>query len=134
VRSVISSEEDVNIKIAEAEDYILDAEDKEALGEYKEALILSQKAKKIVEQIEAYRKIKEAEEKESEKAAKKESRETPVEEPVEEEVVEEVPTEEVSVEEPSELTEEELRAQVIKSIEETKSKLNLNLSTQTLLQ
>lgn len=137
VKDLISSEEDVNRKISEAKEYILDAEDKEAKGEYKEALILSQKAKKIVEQIDAYKKIKLAEEKDSKEASEKEAKEKEAEDiGVKEEVPETTEDESVKVEETTETEiketpEDILRAQVIKSIEETKNKLNFSQSTRT---
>ncbi len=55
---IIKSEEDVESRIKKAEDLLIQAEIERVNKNYKEALVLSQKAKKIIRQIEIYRKIK----------------------------------------------------------------------------
>ena len=58
---VISSETDAELKVKEAEVFLLQAEQAKTSGKFREALMLSQEAKKIISQIEEYKKIKSVE-------------------------------------------------------------------------
>lgn len=55
-----NQEFNIDQKIKEAENLILESDAAKARGDFKESLTLSQKAKKIIQQIEEYRKIKES--------------------------------------------------------------------------
>lgn len=55
---IIKSEEDVEARIKRAEDLLIQAEVERENKNYREALVLSQRAKKIIRQIEIYKKIR----------------------------------------------------------------------------
>lgn len=139
------SEEDIETKIQVAEDLLKRAEYEKGVGHYREALILSQSARKIIQQIEEYRKIKEAPQViKTEIKSTLESTEinkTPT------QVIEPEKEKESSVEEkesetsvvPPIVEKIDLKAEAIKSLEETTSsfkKLNMGstLEAQTRLQ
>lgn len=142
--NTIKSDSDVEAKIKEAENLLIKAGEKSIAGEYKEALSLSQDAKKIAEQIEIYRKIKKLdienkiETKKTQPVSTSTETSTKTETKVDVEVdvmptKEEVPVTPVTLPK-KELTNDELKAQVIQSIEETKNKLNFNQEAQIHLQ
>ncbi|MDQ5952996.1 MAG: hypothetical protein QG551_224 [Patescibacteria group bacterium] len=143
----IKSDADVEAKIKEAEGLLLQASEKSLAGKYKEALMLSQDAKKIAEQIEIYRKIKKLDTATDAEVKKESSSTTPnTSTTIKTETkvnVELTPTTSVGEKntattttptENKEPTNDELKAQVIKSIEEAKNKLNFNQEAQIHLQ
>ncbi len=126
----IVSETDAELKVKEAENLLLQAEEAKLLGDFKEALRLSQEAKKIIWQIEEYKKIKSVEaEVQSENTTKTpDVTSTKVESKTEVSPVIEIKKDVLPI--------EDIKAEAIKSIEETNAsfkKINLSQSTGTRL-
>ncbi|MDQ5883462.1 MAG: hypothetical protein QG654_376 [Patescibacteria group bacterium] len=120
---IIQSETDAELKVKEAESLLIKAEEAKASGNFKEALLLSQEAKKIIGQIEEYKKIKSVE------ALEVNSLEVPT----TKEGALEVEAKEII---PAEILPIDIKAEAIKSLEETNAslkKINLNQSTQSRL-
>lgn len=124
----IVSETDAELKVKEAENLLLQAEGAKLLGDFKEALLLSQEAKKIIWQIEEYKKIKNVEaEVEGESTTKIPDATLPIK--VEANTKTEVKS---SVEVKDVLPLEDIKAEAIKSLEETNASFkNINLSQST---
>jgi hypothetical protein len=137
-----NQEFNIDQKIKEAESLILESDAAKARGDFKESLTLSQKAKKIIQQIEEYRKIKEASEVtklENEIITEVNTEEVnTIQTNIKEEVLPtpvEIKTE-VKTETKPGMTLKDLEAQAIKSLEETNEslkKINSIQSTQTRL-
>ncbi|MDQ5901669.1 MAG: hypothetical protein QG580_384 [Patescibacteria group bacterium] len=128
----------IDQKIKEAEDLIKQSDLAKSVGNFKESLTLSQKAKKIIQQIEEYKKIKSAEIIPATEETKEVPKET-VADPIKE--AETTPSVEVKTDIKTETKTEinpglnikELEAAAIKSLEETNEslkKINFNQSTQ----
>ncbi|MEZ4211137.1 MAG: hypothetical protein R3B39_02520 [Candidatus Paceibacterota bacterium] len=128
----ISSETDAKLKVKEAESLLVQAEAAKKSGNFKQALLLSQQAKKIIAQIEEYQKIKQADLSSEESTSKSESTKTEV-APVTKEPATEV---EVKEEIKTEVPVVDIKAEAIKSLEETNAslkKINFIQSTQNRL-
>lgn len=139
LRSIeIVSETDAELKVKEAESLLLKAEEAKANGNFKEALMLSQEAKKIIGQIEEYKKIKNVEAVfESKELLEQNATEKAPEEstaPVKEtEIKTDIKTE---IKNEVEVLPIDIKAEAIRSLEETNAsfkKINLNQSTETRL-
>lgn len=133
-------ETDVEIRIRVAEELLKKADEEKLAGNYKEALRLSQLAKKIIQQIEEYRKIKALETKvEAEIVEQTETIQPTKVIPTTEANTAtkvEVKTPTVVSPEKTELSTAELEAAAIKSLKETNEsfkKLNFNQEAQTRL-
>lgn len=139
LRSIeIVSETDAELKVKEAESLLLKAEEAKVNGNFKEALMLSQEAKKIIGQIEEYKKIKNVEAvSESKELLEQNATEKAPEEstaPVKEtEIKTDIKTE---IKNEVEVLPIDIKAEAIRSLEETNAsfkKINLNQSTETRL-
>lgn len=132
----ISSETDAKLKVKEAENLLVQAEAAKKSGNFKQALLLSQQAKKIIAQIEEYQKIKQTDLSSEESTSKSESTKTEV-LPVTKEPVTEVEVkEEIKTEVKTEVPVVDIKAEAIKSLEETNAslkKINFIQSTQNRL-
>lgn len=132
---IISSETDAELKVKEAEEFLLKAEEAKISGKFREALMLSQEAKKIISQIEEYKKIKSVES----TSAIKNTAETQTKVDTNTKGIV-VPTEKSptaattpSAELKTEIKPVDIKAEAIKSLEETNAslkKINLIQSTQ----
>jgi hypothetical protein len=136
LRSIeIISETDAELKVKEAESLLLKAEEAKVSGNFKEALMLSQQAKKIIGQIEEYKKIKSVEavfenkELSEQNSTKTETEESTV--PVKEtEIKTDIKTE---IKNEVEVLPIDIKAEAIRSLEETNAslkKINLSQSTE----
>ncbi len=139
LRSIeIVSETDAELKVKEAESLLLKAEEAKANGNFKEALMLSQEAKKIIGQIEEYKKIKSVEavfeiKELSEQKATEKAPEEPTAPVKETEIKTDVKTE---IKNEVEVLPIDIKAEAIRSLEETNAsfkKINLSQSTETRL-
>ena len=136
LRSIeIVSETDAELKVKEAESLLIKAEEAKVNGSFKQALMLSQQAKKIIGQIEEYKKIKnveavfESKELSEQNSTKTETLEYTV--PVKEtEIKTDIKTE---IKNEVEVLPIDIKAEAIKSLEETNAslkKINLSQSTE----
>ena len=136
LRSIeIVSETDAELKVKEAESLLIKAEEAKVNGSFKQALMLSQQAKKIIGQIEEYRKIKSVEavfenkELLEQSAIEKAPEESTV--PVKEtEIKTDMKTE---IKNEIEVLPIDIKAEAIRSLEETNAslkKINLSQSTE----
>lgn len=119
----ISSEYDVKLRIQESEKLIIQAEEAKKSGDFKQALLLSQQAKKIITQIEEYQKIKQVEVSNLENSQKVNTEKNPINlENKEEQSVNQI-KEDVKAEVKVETQTVDIKAEAIKSLEETNASL-----------
>ncbi len=129
--AMIISETDAELRVKDAQSLLLQAENAKKSGNFKEALILSQQAKKIIAQIEEYQKIKHASEVSVETTQKTDTTKT---EPSTESSTQ--TTTDAKTEVKIDVPLIDIKAEAIKSLEETNAslqKINFNQSTQSRL-
>jgi hypothetical protein len=141
---VIKSSTDAELKVKEAEDLLIQAEKAKADGDFKQALILSQNARKIIVGIEEYNKIKNLEAENTLKSSEKSSTESVdrTKQPAQpsttqnQENIDVKSNTEIKTEVKTEIPVIDIKAEAIKSLEETNAslkKINLSQSVQTRL-
>lgn len=119
----ISSEDDVKLRIQESEKLIIQAEEAKKSGDFKQALLLSQQAKKIITQIEEYQKIKQVEVSNLENSQKVNTEKNPINLENKEEQPVNQTKEDVKAEVKVETQTVDIKAEAIKSLEETNASL-----------